>query len=352
MRRIPVVPASFFSMVLGTIGLGTSWRAAQRLWDLPGVIGEGFISLGVVVWAVLVGLYVLKWVTAREAAKAEIADPVQCCFVGLAGVATMLAAMGLLPYIGGSAVLLFAMGALFTFAFGIWRTGLLWRGGRQDATITPVLYLPLVAGSFVFSAGLSSLGHPDWAQLAFGAGFFTWLAIESVLLQRLYTSEPLSDALRPMLGIQLAPRQWAPYVNASSGAGDMLVHAFIGYAILQGVLLTRMLPWITRRFVPSLWGFSFGATALATASLILSARGDTGAISVVAAPAFAVANLLVIGLIIGTAVLLVSGRLLPPVARNAPAANLAQNQHNSSNRSEAAVRRTDKDAASPEVGAH
>ncbi|MDB5539711.1 MAG: dicarboxylate transporter/tellurite-resistance protein TehA [Devosia sp.] len=311
MRRLPIVPASFFSIVLGTIGLGISWRV-QRLWELPGGIGEGFIWLGIVVWAVLAALYVFKWVAAPGAAKAEIADPVQCCFVGLAGVATMLAGLGLLPYSEGIAALLYALGAIFTLGFGIWRTGLLWRGGRPEAATTPVLYLPLVAGSFVVSDGLSAFGYPDWGQLAFGAGFFTWLAIESVLLRRLYT-EPLSEALRPTLGIQLAPPAVGAlaYVNATSGAGDILVHAFIGYAVLQALLLARMMPWIARRFAPSLWAFSFGATALASASLVLASRGDAGAIAVVAVVGFVVANLLVVGLIVGTVALLVAGKLLP-----------------------------------------
>ena len=200
-----------------------------------------------------------------------------------------------------------------TAFFGIWRTGLLWRGGRQHGVTTPVLYLPFVAGSFVLSLGLSALGHNDWAQLAFGSGLFSWLAIESVLLQRFYTVEPMSEPLRPTLGIQLAPPAVGAlaYANASGTSGDMLVHAFIGYAILQALLLARMLPWITRRFVPSLWGFSFGATALASVTAVLTTRGDNGAIATIAPLAFVVANVLVVGLLIGTAVLLFSGRLLP-----------------------------------------
>jgi len=194
--KVPVIPASFFAMVLGLIGLGNAWRAAHKLWNMPAEIGEAVICFGVVVWAILLVLYALKWVVAPITAKAEIADPIQCCFVGLVGVATILVAIGVLPYSTALAEVVFAIGAAFTYAFGFWRTGLIWRGGRSPAASMPVLYLPLVAGSFVSSIGLSLLGHPDWAQLSFGAGFFSWLAIESVLLHRLYTAEPLAEPLR------------------------------------------------------------------------------------------------------------------------------------------------------------
>ena len=83
--------------------------------------------------------------------------------------------------------------------------------------------LPLVAGCFVLANGLAQFGLPDWGQFAFGAGFFSWLAIESVLLHRLYTAEPLPEPLRPTLGIQLAPPAVGglAYVTVSGTAGDL-----------------------------------------------------------------------------------------------------------------------------------
>ena len=63
-----------------------------------------------------------------DVARAEAEHAVQCCFLGLAGVTTMLIAQGMLPYSRPSAVLLFTLGASFTLAFGLWRTGRLWRG--------------------------------------------------------------------------------------------------------------------------------------------------------------------------------------------------------------------------------
>ncbi|WP_336470691.1 hypothetical protein [Agrobacterium tumefaciens] len=53
---------------------------------------------------------------------------------------------------------------------------------------------------------------PDLGQCVFGADFFGWLAIESVLLHRLLTAPGMANTLRPTLGIQLAP----PVVGAVS----------------------------------------------------------------------------------------------------------------------------------------
>src|SRR5580698_6179591 len=199
------VPASFFGIVLGVVGLGNTWRAATKLWHLPPLIGEVLLGLGALIWLALVILYALKWVLARSDALSEARNPIQCCFIGLAGVSTMLVGISFLPYTRPAAEVIYIVGAAFTLAFAAWRTGALWQGDRDHGATTPVLYLPTVAGGFVTAIVASALGYPDWGQLAFGAAFFSWLAIESVLLHRLYTVTTLPPALRPTLGIQLAP---------------------------------------------------------------------------------------------------------------------------------------------------
>lgn len=294
--KIPTVPASFFGMVLGLAGLGGAWRAAHAAWGLPAVIGEAIMLIAGLVWLIVATLYGLKWLVAREAALSEAAHPVQCCFIGLAGVATMLVAGGLVPHAYGAALALYLVGLAFTVVFAVWRTGNLWKGERDPSHSTPVLYLPTVAGSFVGGTVGAALGFADLGQFMFGAGFFGWLAIESVLLQRMLTSPAMAAALRPTLGIQLAP----PVVGAvtliavAPEAPHLMVHAMIGYGILQALILLRLLPWVLREpLAPSYWAFTFGVTALATAPIRLIALGDAGVVHVLAPVLFVFANLVV-----------------------------------------------------------
>lgn len=158
-------PASYFGIVLGLGGLGNAWRAATKVWALPPVIGEAIFALAGLVWALLVLLYILKAVIAFERLNEEARHPIQCCFIGLAGVATMLIAGGLLPYWRGGATLLFGIGFLFTAGFAIWRTGGLWHGERDHAHTTAVLYLPTVAGSFVTATVVPHSDSPTGASL-------------------------------------------------------------------------------------------------------------------------------------------------------------------------------------------
>ena len=321
--RIPLVPASFFGIVLGLAGLANDWHAAHLAWGLPAAVGEAIFALAVLAWLAIVALYALKWLVAPQVAQDELGHAVQCCFVGLAGVATLLIAQGAQAFSRPAAVVLFGLGVAFTFGFGIWRTGHLWRGDRDPASTTPVLYLPLVAGGFVTATVAATLGYPQWGQLAFGSAFFAWLAIESVLLHRLYTSPAMVPALRPTLGIQLAPPAVGAtaYLAVTGGQSDMLAHMLVGYALVQALILLRMVRWIAEQpFGASYWAFTFGATALAGAAIRLSIVPGETAMAALAPFLFGAANLLVIGIAAGTLWLFCTGRLLPkpgPAAQSA-----------------------------------
>jgi tellurite resistance protein len=136
-------PASYFGRVLGLTGLGNTWRSAEQVRHLPNVIAEIIYAVAGFVWAVLFVLYGLKALLQPAKLAAEAAHPVQCCFIGLAGVSTMLIAGGLVPHWREGAYVLFGVGFTFTLSFGIWRTGELWRGERDHGATTAVLYLPI-----------------------------------------------------------------------------------------------------------------------------------------------------------------------------------------------------------------
>ncbi len=297
------VPAAFFGIVLGLAGLGAVWRAAHRVWGLPSIVGEGLMLLALIVWAGLIVLYGLKWLIAKPEALTEFAHPVQCCFIGLIGVSTMLVAGAVLPYSHRLAAVLFSTGAAYTLAFAVWRTGGLWHGGRDPTTSTPVLYLPTVAGNFVIANMLGAFGFSEWGQIAFGAGLFSWLAVESVLLHRLLTSPEMPAAMRPTLGIQLAPATVGAvaYLGVSQGPPDLLMHALLGYGLLQAFVLLRLSLWIGQQaFGPSYWAFSFGATALALVPLRMIERGGGDAVRILAPILFVAANVLVLVIAVRT----------------------------------------------------
>lgn len=309
-----VLPASFFGIVLGLVGLGNDWRGAAATWGLPGWIGETLMLAAAAVWLALVLTYAAKWWLRPADAMAEVRHPVQCCFVSLVPVSTMLMAIVVLPCCRPLALVFFGTGAVGSLLFTLYRHGGLLRGGRAPGTTTPVLYLPTVGGNFVTSIVAGALGWPQWAALSFGAGLLAWLALESVVLQRLLNADEMPPALRPTLGIHLAPPAVGllAYGGVGQGPPDLFAAMLLGYALLLCLLLLRLLPWIARQpFGPGYWAFTFGLTALSAGVQQMAGRGAGTPFELLAPLLFAVANLVVGGLAAASLVALAQGRFLP-----------------------------------------
>ena len=314
--RAPV-PVSFFSIAVGLLAFGNTWHVGVRLWHLPGEVAQALTFAGLVVWAVLLVLYARKWMTHRADAIAELQHPLQSALAALAPVASMLAAVALIPTSRDVAIALFVVALAAQLALGLWLNGRMWMGGRPPELVTPALYLPSVAQSFVAATASAAFGWTQLGLLFFGVGVFAWLALESLILQRASTGTPLPAPLRPLLGVQLAPAVvgGGSWMALTTGAPDVFAWILLGYGVYQALLLLRLLPWIREQgFAPTWWAFSFGTAALPALAMRMVERGATGLVADIAPVVFVAANVVFAILIVKTLALLARGTLLPVAA--------------------------------------
>ncbi|SPB16330.1 Tellurite resistance protein TehA [Caballeronia novacaledonica] len=317
------MPVAFFGIGVGLLALAGAWRAAARVWTMiPGAVPALLTATALVVWVALLVAYGRKWLVERDAAVAEMRHPVQSSFAALVPVSAMLAAQAVQTYSRGLAIALFVIGAASSLALGVYLQGRFWQGGRKPELTTPAIYLPTVAPSFVAGTAAAGLGFTQIGMLFFGAGVFSWLAIESIVLHRAAVHEPLPEALRPSLGIQLAPPVvgGVSYLAITHGAPDTFAYMLLGYGLYQALMLARLVPWIRQStFTPSYWAFSFGAAALPTMAIRMLERGATGPMVWIAPVAFVVANVVIGLMIAGTVRAMVRGNLLPAATPALPA---------------------------------
>jgi tellurite resistance protein len=97
-------------------------------------------------------------------------------------------------------VLVVALGVLLAQLLSFWL-----QGNLPVKALHPGYFLPTAAGGFVCSIGLSLSGWHEAAESAFGVGLFFWLIIGTLIFSRLFTVEPLPDAVKPSLAVLLSP---------------------------------------------------------------------------------------------------------------------------------------------------
>lgn len=307
------LPAGYFGMVLGIIGMGFAWRYASTLWPVTRWPGESLVALAVACWFLLTVAFLTRAFRFPRSVLAEMRHPVTSSFVSLFPATTMLVAIGFVPWFRPVSLALFGIGVVVQLAYSAWQSAGLWRGKHPQEATTPGLYLPTVANNFISAMACGALGFHDAGLVFLGAGVFSWLSLEPVILQRLRSAGELPAGLRTSLGIQLAPALVAcsAWFSVNGGQADTFAKMLFGYGLLQLLFMLRLMPWIlSQPFNASFWSFSFGVSALATTGLHLGHNSPAGFFHAIAVPLFIFTNVIIGWLLVRTLILLLQGKLL------------------------------------------
>ncbi|WP_086869097.1 dicarboxylate transporter/tellurite-resistance protein TehA [Kosakonia pseudosacchari] len=307
------LPAGYFGIVLGIIGLGFSWRFAATIWPVTLLPANSLIILAMVIWALLMLAFISRMFRHGASVLEEITHPLKSSFVSLAPATSMLVAIGLAPWLHTLALGLFLVAVVIQLTYSAWQTAGLWRGQHPKEATTPGLYLPTVANNFISAMACGAFGFNDVGMLFLGAGLFSWLSLEPAILSRMRNLDEMSPAVRTSLGIQMAPAFVAcsAWLSINGGQADVFAKLLFGYGLLQMLFMIRLLPWYSSQpFNPSFWSFSFGVASLATTSIRLGHGTPGGALYWMSFPLFIAANLVITLLMIKTFALLLRGKLL------------------------------------------
>lgn len=102
----------------------------------------------------------------------------------------------------------------------------------------------------------------ECVKLFFGAGAFAWLAMESVILHRMFHAAP------PVVAT-------AAWLANTHGAPELLAQATWAYGVFQLLWLLRLLPWIMKQpFAPSYWAFTWRLRRLSSALVCAPGRAS------------------------------------------------------------------------------
>ncbi|MCK3654697.1 tellurite resistance protein TehA [Pasteurellaceae bacterium Macca] len=308
------IPTSYFGLSLGLGALAMAWRHAGVLFPEQANFISAILGFSAtVLWIIFFIAYVTKWKTHREQAKTEFKSAIQFSFISLIPISGIVVGMFLLPYQSFIAHSFIFVGIVVQLLFSAVRVGGLWRGDAYcETAILPPFYLPSVAANFSSAAAMGVLGYQEIGYLFLGAGIFSWLSFEPIILQRIRVAAS-PEPLRPTMGIILAPAfvAAASYLALNGGEIDLFVKLLWGYGLLQLFFLIRIFPWLWQKgFTIGFWAFSFGLASLANSAISFIHHAESSLMVHLAWIAFILANIAILGLILGTLLRLTQGKFL------------------------------------------
>ncbi len=309
------VPVSFFSMVLGLAALGAAWKGAARAYGTSPWVSDVLLAAAAALWVTLAAAQIARAFVAREALRAELADPVLGSLAALAPASLLLLTAGVAGHYHDLATVLLWIGAALAVVHGAYCVGGWIVTPPPVEKITPALYVPPVAGLLLAAAAAGAVGKTDAGWVLFGAGLVSWLVLGGVLLSRHLSAGELPPALRPLLGLELAPPALAlvAYQALEGAAPDATSRGLLGYGLFVALVLVRLAGRLRDvPFAPTHWSFGFPLALLAAGALRQGSAAPSGLAGALALPLFVLANAVVAVIAFHTVTAATRGTLLPP----------------------------------------
>lgn len=276
--RLRYLPISIFSIVLGLSGyaIATERIFAQQGW--PAATPQAIAFGTTIVYAGLLGLYLLKLVSHRDAVAAEFRHPVMVNFFPAITISLLLLSIAYadidttvsssLWWAGMPLNLLLTVAVLSTWL----------RHTRFEIDhFSPAWFIPVVGNLLVPVVGVQH-GPADVSWFFFAIGLVFAIALFVVFLYRMIFHTPLHDRHLPTLFIIIAP----PAVGAVSyvkltGELDAFARILYFLAVFFALFLAAHLPLFWRlRFYLSWWAYAFPLAALTIATFLVGKETGGG----------------------------------------------------------------------------
>lgn len=283
----------WFAAVMGSGVLALTTRSLAGYWPWLALPAEALHWFNSLLFVLLAGPWLTRWLRFRPAALQTLAHPVQANFYPTFSIALLVLAAQWLAFTDCVAVALtlWWLGVALHFAFSFAVLFVVFRGEQVGLEhVTPANFIPAVGLVVMPLAGGPLLAHMEgalreWALLAnivgLGAGSMMYLALLGLTFQRKYLHKPAQGILTPTIWIHLAPLGVIPLsllnllehlpLPAAREMAAVLLLLFWGFAVwwlVMAVLLTLAARAVGQLpFALSWWGFTFPLGAFVAAGL-------------------------------------------------------------------------------------
>ncbi|WP_297499576.1 tellurite-resistance/dicarboxylate transporter [Thermococcus sp.] len=205
-----------FASVMGTGAVGLATYRYSSYWAPLKEIGIVLTYLNVVLYFLLLVPWLLRWFIHTDAALEDLRHPSKGHFYGTSGAATIVLAAGFAVVLHNLTIswYLWLWGLVLTFIFAFWMSYEVFIAGEVDLRqLSPAWYIPPVALVIIpFGAVFMKTTSGYLNQFViivnyfgWGAGFFLYLVLYSVVTLRFIRHELLPPQMAPLIWMNLGP---------------------------------------------------------------------------------------------------------------------------------------------------
>ncbi|WP_321449547.1 SLAC1 anion channel family protein [uncultured Cohaesibacter sp.] len=312
--RLEHFPNAFFAMVMGLAGFTLATERLEKSFGMEHSNSLFLLTFTGIIFAILLGIYLLKAIRYPAAISWEWHHPVRLCFFPAASIGLILMGTAFGPFSHALSFGFWAVGSALHL-FGTLAVLSTWIGHRNFELmhLNPAWFIPVVGNILVPIAG-SRLGYTEISWFFFAIGILFWIVLLTLVFNRLVFHNPLPERLLPTLMILIAPPAvgFVSFVSLTGGI-DPFSRILYYTGVFFFMIILLQVPKLSRiSFAMSWWAYSFPLAALTISTLLYAEKIQSGIHETIGYGLFGLLVLVIIGLLIRTMKAILGGDICQP----------------------------------------
>lgn len=311
LSRLRNFPVSFLAIGLGLIGFTLAWQKAEQILAIPFAPSPYLLIFTIVVSLFIMGTYAMKAIRYFDEVKKEFNHPIKLNFYPIVAKLFLIASIIFLESNLALSKYLWWIGVVLQFIFTIIiMSAWIQHDKFKIQHINPSWFIPVVGCIIIPIAGVKHFS-PELSWFFFSIGFFWWLILTTLVINRMIFHNPIPDKLMPTLFILFAPPvigfiSLTKLLGGLNPSGNLLYYFGLFLFVL---ILAQFKLFFRIKFFLSWWAYSFPLDALAIGTLLMYHQSGLAFFKVASIVIFLILNLVIPLLVIKT-VIAIKGRAI------------------------------------------
>lgn len=268
-EKLQYFPITSYAIVMGLSGLTIAFGKFYHMQWLPKFFYDGLLFFTFALFLVITFLYGLKTMRHFEEVKADFKHRIRINFFSAISISFILLSIAFMTYWPFLSMVLWWIG-LILHTFLMLHTISFWiQHNFEIQFMNPAWFIPVVGNMLIPIAGVDYMPKA-FSFIYFAIGFFFWIILFAIFLNRAIFHHQLPQKFIPTLFILIAPPAigFIAYIRIAQSWDSFAVFMLFVAYFFVALLLFLYKSFKNLQFFISWWAFTFPLMAITIASVV------------------------------------------------------------------------------------
>ncbi|MBN1790426.1 MAG: SLAC1 anion channel family protein [Bacteroidales bacterium] len=268
-EKLQYFPITSYAIVMGLSGLTIVFGKFYHMQWLPKYFFDSLLFFTLMLFVLITFLYGRKAIRHFDEVKADFKHRIRINFFSAISISFLLLSIAFLAYWPFLSIVFWWVGVIVHTLLMLHTISFWIQHNFEIHTMNPAWFIPVVGNILVPVAGIDYM-PPAFNFIYFSAGFFFWVVLFTVFLNRVIFHHQMPQKFIPTLFILIAPPAvgFIAYMRIAQSWDSFAVFMlFMAYFFVALLFFLRK-SFYRLKYYLSWWAFTFPLTAVTIASVV------------------------------------------------------------------------------------